>query len=50
MQRFVTTLLRESVWAIDEKNRDELFRLWSKTGNPYSDYKEDFKAGHCVTA
>lgn len=43
VQRFVTTLLRESVWAIDEKNRDELFRLWSKTGNPYSDYKEDFK-------
>ena len=43
VQRFVTTLLRESVWAIDEKNRDEIFRLWSKTGNPYSDYKEDFK-------
>lgn len=43
VQRFVTTLLRESVWAVDEKNRDEIFRLWSKTGNPYSDYKEDFK-------
>lgn len=42
VQRFVTTLLRESVWAVDEKNRDEIFRLWAKTGNPYSDYKEDF--------
>ena len=42
VQRFVTTLLRESTWAVDEKNRDELFRLWAKTGNPYSDYKEDF--------
>ena len=42
VQRFVTALIRESVWSVDEKNRDELFRLWAKTGNPYSDYKEDF--------
>jgi sulfonate transport system substrate-binding protein len=42
VQRFVTALIRESVWAVDEKNRDEEFRLWAKTGNPYSDYKEDF--------
>jgi len=42
VQRFVTTLIRESVWSVDEKNRDEQFRLWGKTGNPYSDYKEDF--------
>jgi len=42
VQRFVTALLRESVWSVDEKNRDEEFRLWAKTGNPYSDYKEDF--------
>jgi sulfonate transport system substrate-binding protein len=42
VQRFVTALIRESVWSVDEKNRDEEFRLWAKTGNPYSDYKEDF--------
>lgn len=42
VQRFVTALIRESVWSVDEKNRDEIFRLWAKTGNPYSDYKEDF--------
>lgn len=43
VQRLVTTLIRESIWAADEKNRDEIFRLWAKTGNPYSDYKEDYK-------
>lgn len=43
VQRFVTTMIRESTWSADEKNRDEHFRLWAKTGNPYSDYKEDFK-------
>lgn len=42
VQRFVTALIRESVWTVDEKNRDEVFKLWAKTGNPYSDYKEDF--------
>jgi sulfonate transport system substrate-binding protein len=43
VQRFVTTLVRESAWVSDEKNRDEIFRLFAKTGNPYSDYKEDYK-------
>jgi len=43
VQRFVTALVSSAVWSADEKNRDEQFRLWAKTGNPYSDYKEDFK-------
>lgn len=43
VQRFVTALVRESAWASDEKNREDIFRLWAKTGNPYSDFKEDFK-------
>ena len=28
--------------SADEKNRNEQFRLWAKSGNPFSDYKEDF--------
>lgn len=43
VQRFVTALLRESVWAVEEKNRNEIFRLWAKTGNPFSDYKDDYE-------
>ncbi|HEX5394331.1 MAG TPA: ABC transporter substrate-binding protein [Rhodocyclaceae bacterium] len=43
VQRFVNALVRTAVWSSDEKNRDEQFRLWAKTGTPYSDYKEDFK-------
>lgn len=43
VQRFVTAFVRAAAWSSDEKNRDEQFRLWAKTGSPYSDYKEDFK-------
>lgn len=43
VQRFVNALVRSAVWSGDETHRDEQFRLWAKTGNPYSDYKEDFK-------
>lgn len=43
VQRFVNALVRTAVWSSDEKNREEQFRLWAKTGTPYSDYKEDFK-------
>jgi sulfonate transport system substrate-binding protein len=43
VQRFVNAVVRTAVWTADEVNRDQIFRLWSKTGTPYSDYKEDFK-------
>lgn len=43
VQRFVNAVVRTAAWAADEKNRDEQFRLWAKTGTPYADYKEDFK-------
>jgi sulfonate transport system substrate-binding protein len=43
VQRVVNALVRTAVWASDEKNRDEQFRLWAKSGTPYGDYKEDFK-------
>jgi sulfonate transport system substrate-binding protein len=43
VQRFVNALVRTAAWSADEKNRDEIFRLWSKSGSPYSDFKEDYK-------
>lgn len=43
VQRFVNALVRTAAWAADEKNREEQYRLWAKTGTPYSDYKEDYK-------
>ena len=43
VQRFVTALLKVAAWSADEKNRNEQFRLWAKSGNPFSDYKEDFQ-------
>lgn len=42
VQRFVNALVQTAAWAADEKNRDEQFRLWAKSGTPYSDYKEEF--------
>ncbi|MBS1161081.1 MAG: ssuA [Proteobacteria bacterium] len=43
VQRVVNALVRTAAWASEEKNREEQYRLWAKTGTPYSDYKEDFK-------
>lgn len=43
VQRFVNAIVRTAAWSADEKNRDEIFRLWAKSGTPYSDFKEDYK-------
>ncbi len=43
VQRFVNVLVENAVWASDEKNREEQFRLWTKSGSPYIDVKEDFE-------
>ncbi|RTL53149.1 MAG: TetR family transcriptional regulator [Rhodocyclaceae bacterium] len=43
VQRFVSALVRTAAWSADEKNRDEIFRLWAKSGTPYADFKEDYK-------
>jgi sulfonate transport system substrate-binding protein len=43
VQRFVNALLKVAAWSADEKNRNEQFRLWAKSGNPFGDYKEDFQ-------
>lgn len=39
VQRVVNTLVRTAVWASEEKNRDEQFKLWGQAGTtPYADY------------
>ena len=44
VQRFVTALTRQAAWAADEKNREEQFQLWAKSGNyAYSDYKRSWE-------
>ena len=42
VQRFVNVLLKVAAWSADEKTRNDQFRLWAKSGNPFGDYKEDF--------
>ncbi|UXY16059.1 ABC transporter substrate-binding protein [Chitiniphilus purpureus] len=37
-QRVVTTLVRVAHWNSDERNRKEVFRLWSQSGTAYDDY------------
>ncbi|MEY4592776.1 MAG: TetR family transcriptional regulator, partial [Pseudomonadota bacterium] len=34
--------------AADEKNRNEIFRLWAKTGYPFSDYVDDYKGDKLI--
>ncbi|KAF0812141.1 putative aliphatic sulfonates-binding protein [Andreprevotia sp. IGB-42] len=39
VQRVVTALLKQAAWDSDEKNRDQLFKLWGQSGtSPYGDY------------
>lgn len=47
VQRIVNVLLKEAQWASQEENREEQFRLWSQSGRPYADYKNDW-AGYSL--
>ncbi|WP_437680204.1 ABC transporter substrate-binding protein [Sorangium sp. So ce131] len=40
VQRFITILVKTAAWVGDEKNRTQIFQLWSKSGTPFSNYKE----------
>jgi sulfonate transport system substrate-binding protein len=42
VQRLVNALVRTARWASDDTNRDEIFRLWARTGYPYEVWKEDY--------
>jgi sulfonate transport system substrate-binding protein len=41
-QRVVNALVRTARWCSDDSNRDEIFRLWARTGFPYEVWKEDY--------
>ena len=48
--RVVKTLVRSAKWASDqEKTPNNVFQLWSKSGTPYSNFKEDV-LGRSLTA
>lgn len=39
-KRVVKAYIKAARWGAEEKNRNELFRLWSQSGTPYSALKE----------
>ena len=43
VQRLVNVLVKEAAWASDEANRNDVFRVWAKSGQGYSNYKEDYE-------
>ncbi|KAF0815130.1 putative aliphatic sulfonates-binding protein [Andreprevotia sp. IGB-42] len=44
VQRVVNTLLKSAVWNADEKNRDQIFKLWAQSGStPYADYVKSWE-------
>ncbi|EPR9360695.1 ABC transporter substrate-binding protein [Acinetobacter baumannii] len=42
VQRVVTALVKEAYWASQESNREAQYKLWSRSGNAYIDYKKDW--------
>lgn len=42
VQRVVTAFVKGAQWSSDEANRDALFKLWAKSGVPYSSWQADY--------
>ncbi|AKM01909.1 ABC transporter substrate-binding protein [Burkholderia pyrrocinia] len=42
VQRVVNALVKGAQWSSDEANRDALFKLWAKSGVPYSSWQADY--------
>jgi sulfonate transport system substrate-binding protein len=42
VQRVVNVFVKGSQWSSDEANRDALFKLWAKSGVPYSSWQAEF--------
>jgi sulfonate transport system substrate-binding protein len=40
-QRVVKALVKSAHWASDERNREEVLRLWARAGTSYENWKED---------
>ncbi|GHD68203.1 ABC transporter substrate-binding protein [Jeongeupia chitinilytica] len=43
VQRFVNVVVKTQAWVGDEKNRDQVFQQWAKSGTPYSAFKRDYE-------
>jgi sulfonate transport system substrate-binding protein len=42
VQRVVTVFVQGAQWSSDEANRDALFKLWAKSGVPYSSWQAEY--------
>ncbi|SEF33576.1 sulfonate transport system substrate-binding protein [Variovorax sp. NFACC28] len=42
VQRVVDVFVRAARWSSDEKNRDELFRIWARSGTPVASWAAEF--------
>lgn len=42
VQRVVDVFVRAARWSSDEKNRDELFRVWARSGTPVASWAAEF--------
>ncbi|WP_077000337.1 ABC transporter substrate-binding protein [Variovorax sp. KK3] len=42
VQRVVDVFVRAAHWASEEKNRDELFRIWARSGTPVASWTAEF--------
>lgn len=42
-RRVLKAVVRTARWASDDSNREEVFRLWARTGFPYEVWKEDYE-------
>lgn len=43
VQRVVDVFVRAAHWSSDEKNRDELFKLWARSGTPVASWAAEFE-------
>jgi sulfonate transport system substrate-binding protein len=42
VQRVVDVFVRAAHWSSDEKNREELFRIWARSGTPVASWVSEF--------
>ncbi|MDR1063012.1 MAG: ABC transporter substrate-binding protein [Azoarcus sp.] len=42
VQRFVNVFIKGAHWSSEEANRETQYKLWTQSGNPYVDYKNDW--------
>ena len=43
VQRVVDVFVRAAHWASEEKNREELFQIWAKSGTPVASWRAEFE-------